>query len=744
MAAPICNDLVFEVNNDGVTGDGMASVDVGGTKEVVAKDVSNDGVDVGGGEEANLDEELRVRKVLDKGKRIMSEEDNPQSKRKSQRKGNGIVIKENHSPSLMDESESETESDFETDNPNHVDAGMDCNMYSESKSDYSDRSVDYLSDGDESESELMLRKIIVLDGCFLKKPNVGEILTAIERDGNNHIFPVAWAVVNGDGMASVDVGGTEEVVAGYVVSNDGVDVGCTEEVIAEDVVSDDGVDVGGGEEANLDKEVRVRKVLDKGKRIMIEEDNPKRKIKSRPMDAGMDCNMYSDSERDYSDRSVDYLGDGEEEVIQVRKRKSEAKTLPKNTPVTKQLVEAKVDKYLMHDEDTHWRMKKPKVGEKYVDVEQLKECLTYYALANGFSLWFYRSETDKLTAKSVQRPEVLKDPSKGKQRSFSKNAKRWALNEGESTIAEHYALLRTYAKVILESNNGSTVKDNHIFSVAWAVVNVENKDNWSWFLQLLGEDLDLSTGNGLTLMSDQHKGLIEAVKDVMPYAEHRQCARHIYEGFRKQFSGAHFRGLLWAASKASYHELFNKIMDKIKRANPNAHQYLIKKDLKTWSRAFFRIRSNCEAVENGFSECFNYVLLRVRNKPLITMLEAMKRLELAKDEQRFWHVIPAGGNLFEVRNGSEAFKVDETFVNVADVEGSDTPKIEVDNVGHVRGSTVVDVRVSGEDNIVQTRREKRVMFIDVGESSVTKVGGSCGDKVVQKRGEKRVKVTREI
>ncbi|GJS57670.1 hypothetical protein Tco_0652454 [Tanacetum coccineum] len=33
------------------------------------------------------------------------------------------------------------------------------------------------------------------------------------------------------------------------------------------------------------------------------------------------------------------------------------------------------------------------------------------------------------------------------------------------------------------------------------------------------------------------KGLIEAVKDVMPNAEHRQCARHIYENFRKQYPG---------------------------------------------------------------------------------------------------------------------------------------------------------------------------------------------------------------
>ena len=117
--------------------------------------------------------------------------------------------------------------------------------------------------------------------------------------------------------------------------------------------------------------------------------------------------------------------------------------------------------------------------------------------------------------------------------------------------------------------------------------------------------------------------MIEVVKDVMPHAEHRQCARHIYEGFRKHFSGVEFRLLFWAASKASYPGRFNKIMDKIKRANPNAYKYLLDKDPKTWSRAFFRIGTNCEAIENGFSECFNSVLLRVRNKPLITMLEAM-------------------------------------------------------------------------------------------------------------------------
>ena len=112
----------------------------------------------------------------------------------------------------------------------------------------------------------------------------------------------------------------------------------------------------------------------------------------------------------------------------------------------------------------------------------------------------------------------------------------------------------------------------------------------------------------------------------MPNAEHRQCARHIYEGFKKQFSGVEFSCLFWAASKGTYPGLFNKIMERIKKDNPKAYDYLLKKDPKTWSRAYFHIGKNCEAIENGFSECFNSVDLNVRDKPLITILEAIRSL----------------------------------------------------------------------------------------------------------------------
>ncbi|KAI3764545.1 hypothetical protein L2E82_14556 [Cichorium intybus] len=41
------------------------------------------------------------------------------------------------------------------------------------------------------------------------------------------------------------------------------------------------------------------------------------------------------------------------------------------------------------------------------------------------------------------------------------------------------------------------------------------EENWKWFLELLAEDLHLESGLSVSLMSDQHKGLLEAVKEVL-------------------------------------------------------------------------------------------------------------------------------------------------------------------------------------------------------------------------------------
>ncbi|GJZ32417.1 multidrug resistance-associated protein 5 [Tanacetum coccineum] len=50
---------------------------------------------------------------------------------------------------------------------------------------------------------------------------------------------------------------------------------------------------------------------------------------------------------------------------------------------------------------------------------------------------------------------------------------------------------------------------------------------------------------------------------------------------------------------------------------------------------------------------------KVFSPSMLLVLDKLFRLKLITNNCRFWHVIPAGGNLFEVRLGSEGFTVDE-------------------------------------------------------------------------------------
>ena len=145
-----------------------------------------------------------------------------------------------------------------------------------------------------------------------------------------------------------------------------------------------------------------------------------------------------------------------------------------------------------------------------------------------------------------------------------KNAKKYALTEIEGSLKEQYSKLWDYAAEFRRSNLGSHVEvyvqpqndskvvferfyvsfkgvvqgwldgcrkvvgvdgcflkgicrgqllsavgrdaNNHLYPIAWAVVTVESKATWKWFLENLMEDIDEGgTGRGLTLLSDGHK-----------------------------------------------------------------------------------------------------------------------------------------------------------------------------------------------------------------------------------------------
>ncbi|XP_016200220.1 uncharacterized protein LOC107641235 [Arachis ipaensis] len=69
--------------------------------------------------------------------------------------------------------------------------------------------------------------------------------------------------------------------------------------------------------------------------------------------------------------------------------------------------------------------------------------------------------------------------------------------------------------------------NNQFYVVAYGVAKSETKESWKWFLTLLEEDLGDVQTHGWNFMSDQQKGLLPALKAVMPNAHHQNCVMHI-------------------------------------------------------------------------------------------------------------------------------------------------------------------------------------------------------------------------
>ncbi|GKD13768.1 60S ribosomal protein L34 [Tanacetum coccineum] len=226
--------------------------------------------------------------------------------------------------------------------------------------------------------------------------------------------------------------------------------------------------------------------------------------------------------------------------------------------------------------------------------------------------------------------------------------------------------------------------NNQMFPIAWAVVNVENTNNWEWFLACLCEDLRLNCGAYMTIISDGHKGLMESVKNLLPHAEHRQCARHIYANFKKKWNGLHFKSLFWLAATTTIQHTFYSKMNLIGNIDPEAKQWLVDRNPNSWCRAFFKMDRGCAAYENGISESYHNAIRIARGKPLITMLEEIrvylmqrlysmhnlasnlvdsitpsirKEIERLKEAQRFWIVYPCGNNEYEIRKGDTSYGV---------------------------------------------------------------------------------------
>ncbi|CAN1292145.1 hypothetical protein LINPERPRIM_LOCUS21435 [Linum perenne] len=163
--------------------------------------------------------------------------------------------------------------------------------------------------------------------------------------------------------------------------------------------------------------------------------------------------------------------------------------------------------------------------------------------------------------------------------------------------------------------------NDQMYIIAWCVVEVESKFSWDWFLEQLQTDLNMGNGAGWCFSSDQQKGLVPSIASLFPSAEHRLCARHIYNNWRKKYKDPSLQQMFWNCAKASTEVLFNRHKEEIIRKDKDAAEAMVKIDPKHWSRAYFSTDVKCNSVDNNLSESFNALILEARHKPIFSMLE---------------------------------------------------------------------------------------------------------------------------
>ncbi|GKC09599.1 hypothetical protein Tco_1001209, partial [Tanacetum coccineum] len=180
------------------------------------------------------------------------------------------------------------------------------------------------------------------------------------------------------------------------------------------------------------------------------------------------------------------------------------------------------------------------------------------------------SSKNKIIARCGQTKEKLKDPSKGKQRSYKnfpsetsgktdcpwrcyrklikedtsfqcRSANTWALNERESSIEDHYGMVRSYAIALLESNVGSNVKvgvtvnpDDKTYIGSVPVTFTKDFKSLIWEL-----NLEVETSFEVRRGSDAFK-LIKTVEDYVPKCFREDMYIKAYGQYMKPMDGVTF------------------------------------------------------------------------------------------------------------------------------------------------------------------------------------------------------------
>lgn len=228
--------------------------------------------------------------------------------------------------------------------------------------------------------------------------------------------------------------------------------------------------------------------------------------------------------------------------------------------------------------------------------------------------------------------------------------------------------------------------DGGMFPLAFAVVDVENDESWTWFLSELHNALEVNTEclPQIIFLSDGQKGIVDAIRRKFTKSSHAFCMRHLSENIGKEFKNSRLIHLLWSAAYATTINAFREKMAEIDEVSPNAGIWLQHFHPSQWALVYFEgtryghLSSNIEE--------FNKWILEAQELPIIQVIERIQsKLKTEFDDRRLksssWFSVltpSAERRMVEAINRASTYQVlrsDEVEFEVISADRSDIVNI---------------------------------------------------------------------
>jgi hypothetical protein len=162
--------------------------------------------------------------------------------------------------------------------------------------------------------------------------------------------------------------------------------------------------------------------------------------------------------------------------------------------------------------------------------------------------------------------------------------------------------------------------NNKILPLTWAIVLIEDGENWSWFLCHLKHSLFELDTEGTVIIIDQDKGLLIAIQNVLLNVNPSHCSQHLADNVQKHY-GLACRNLFWGAAYVYTEYKFEESMEKIKKENQEAYDYLNKISHTFWSQYVFPAPRYSHITSN-IAESINSSWDEYRKLPILCLFTA--------------------------------------------------------------------------------------------------------------------------